>query len=84
MSKEKEKVARSVRPYASWRTMDHYDFTLKLFFFLRGNGSSVYVSISQANFKQMGACEKTEHFSMIVQQVTKLKAWEFLVLYEWI
>ena len=54
------------------------------FFFLRGNGSSVYVSISQANFKQMGACEKTEHFSMIVQQVTKLKAWEFLVLYEWI
>ena len=32
----------------------------------------------------MGACEKTEHFSMIVQQVTKLKAWEFLVLYEWI
>ena len=32
----------------------------------------------------MGACEKTEHFSMIVQQVTELKAWEFLVLYEWI
>ena len=45
---------------------------------------SVYVFINQANFKQMGACEKTEHFSMIVQQDTKLKAWEFLVLYEWI
>ena len=32
----------------------------------------------------MGACEKTEHFPLIVQQDTKLKAWEFLVLFDWI
>lgn len=57
---------------------------LSVFFFKGRNGSSVYVFINQASFKQMGACEKTEHFSMIVQQETKLKAWEFLVLYEWI
>ena len=57
---------------------------MTLLFFKGRNGSSVYVFINQASFKQMGACEKTEHFSMIVQQETKLKAWDFLVLYEWI